>query len=134
MIVVIPQSDPLCNSHEEPDWEWLPRVCPACGERAVIGHGRRSEQAHDERRSWIRIRRGLCKHCRATCTVLPAWSLPHTHYSVQTRQRSSERYYAGAPIEHAAPFLSDAIRIPDACTLRGWFQQRIASVLGWLKL
>ncbi len=123
MIVVIPQSDRPCNSGEEPDWDWLPRICPACGERAVIGHGRRRKQAHDQQHTWIRIRRGFCKHCETTCTVLPAWSLPYSHYSVQTRQRSSERYCAGAPIERAAPILLDADRIPDASTLQGWFRQ-----------
>src|SRR5207302_7020367 len=69
-----------------------------------------------------------------TCTVLPAWSLPYTHYSVQTRQRSSERCCAGVPIEQAAPVLFDAGRIPDVCTLRAWFQQRISGVCVWLKL
>jgi Domain of unknown function (DUF6431) len=110
MIVVIPQSDLLCNSNGEPDWEWLPRICPACGEQAIIGHGRRRKQAHAERHTWIRIRRGFCKHCKATCTLMPAWSLPYTHYSVQTRRRSSERYCAGAPIEHALKRLASAVR------------------------
>ena len=40
------------------------------GAAAVIGHGRRSRQAHDRDHEPIRIRRGLCNHCHRTVTVL----------------------------------------------------------------
>src|SRR5438552_19114024 len=117
MIVVIPRTDPLCNPGLEPEWEWLPRVCPACGEPAMLGHGRRRKQAHPERHPWIRIRRAICTRCGQTCTVLPAWSLPFTHFSLETRQHSGERYCAGMPLEDYAPILRVADRVPAASRL-----------------
>ena len=134
MIVVIPRTDPLCNpGFEEPDWEWLPRICPVCG-GIVVGHGRREKSAHDERRSSIRVRRGLCTGCGRTCTVLPAWSLPGTQYGLPTRQHSAEACCGGRPVEQAAPTLRDPDRTPDASTLRRWFQRRLGSLLCWLKV
>ena len=132
VIVVIPRTWPLRKGEapEPEDPEWLPRVCPACSRRSVIGHGRRSKQAHDSRHRRIQYRRGRCQHCGQTVTVLPAWSLPHTHYSLAARQQAVERYAAeGATLETAAPLLRDADRVADASTLRRWFQRRLAS--GW---
>jgi hypothetical protein len=132
MIVVIPRTWPLRKGEapEPEDSEWLPRTCPACSVRAVIGHGRRSKQAHDSHHSRIRYRRGLCQHCGKTVTVLPAWSLPYAHYSLAARQEAVEGYAEdGATLETAAPLLRDADRVADASTLRRWFQRRLAS---WL--
>jgi hypothetical protein len=56
--------------------ELLPRRCPFCSERTIIGHGQRLKQAHDQRHQKIWIRRGLCRPCRKTFTVLPDWSPP----------------------------------------------------------
>jgi hypothetical protein len=96
--------------------------------RAVIGHGRRSKQAHDSRHTRIRYRRGLCQRCGKTVTVLPAWSLPYTHYSLAARQEAVERYAEeGSTWEAAAPSLRDADRVANAATLRRWFQRRLAS-------
>jgi hypothetical protein len=133
MILFIPRTGSMGNGgFEEPDWEWLPRICPVCS-GDIVGHGRREKLAHDEWHTSIRIRRGRCNGCGLTCTVLPAWSLPRTQYSLYTRQKSSERYENGLPLEQAAPPLRDPDRTPDASTLRRWFERRLGSLLCWLK-
>lgn len=134
MLVVIPQTDPESNPNVEPDWEWLPPLCPACGQGAVIGHGRRRKQAHGEERTSILVRRGISKCCGRTCTILPAWSLPGTQYSLETRRQSYACYSCGAALEQAAPTLADPDRSPDASTLRRWFTRRIASWYCWLRI
>jgi Domain of unknown function (DUF6431) len=133
MIVFIPQTWPPDNYSRSADFdteEWLPRICPACGQPGVIGHGRRSKQAHDENHTRIRVRRGRCVHCQKTFTVLPAWSLPSTHYSLRARQQSLTRVAAGACWEEASPPMRDADRIADPATLRRWCQRRLASLCG----
>ncbi|MGI8741945.1 MAG: DUF6431 domain-containing protein [Bryobacteraceae bacterium] len=135
MIVVIPRTDPEATpSRTKSTGNGFHGHCPACREAAIIGHGRRWKQAHDERHDWIRVRRGFCKHCETTCTVLPAWSLPYSHYSVFTRQQSCEQFCDGAPLERTAPTLQDPDRIPDGSTLRRWFERRLESLLCWLYL
>lgn len=132
MIVVIPQTDPESNPEVEPDWEWLPPRCPSCGQGSVIGHGRRRKQAHGERRTWILVRRGISKCCARTCTILPAWSLPGTQYSLETRRQSSACYACGVALEEAAPVLADPDHSPDVRTLRRWFERRLSSLCWWL--
>jgi hypothetical protein len=128
MIVVIPRTDPQCNPDQEPDWEWLPRVCPACEQAAIVGHGRRWKQAHAPGCTRILIRRAICKLCQKTCTVLPAWSLPSTHYSVETRQQSWDRQREGESVMDAAPVLQDPDHSPDESTLRRWLRRRIEAL------
>ena len=130
MFVVIPQTDPASNPGAEPDWEWLPPICPLCG-GSIVGHGRRCKQAHGPTTQIIRYRRGACRRCAVTITVLPAWSLPHTHYQLQTRQQSGVRYLAGAALEQCAPPLQHADRSPDVRTLRRWFERRLMAVCWW---
>ena len=79
----------------------LPRLCPLCGERTIIGHGQRLKQAHDQRHQQIWIRRGRCRPCHKTFTVLPDWSPPSGHYSLHCRQQAWEllrqaRWHLGA--------------------------------------
>ena len=133
MIVFIPRTDPNSNPGEEPDWEWLPRRCPACGGH-VVGHGRRSKQSHGATTGSIRYRRGACCDCAVTVTVLPAWSLPYTHYRLETRQHSCEQYVSGTALDSIAPALADADRSPDAATLRRWFRRRVQSLCCWLHI
>jgi hypothetical protein len=49
---------------------------------SIIGHGRRSKQAHDEDQDWISVRRGICRPCHKTFTFLPPFSPPYSHYSL----------------------------------------------------
>ena len=51
--------------------ELLPRLCPFCGERTIIGHGRRLKQAHDERHQQIWIRRGRVVPARRPLRCCP---------------------------------------------------------------
>ena len=81
----------------------LPRRCPVCGNRTIIGHGRRRKQAHDRRHDWIWIRRGLCRACRKTFTILPAWSPPYGHYSLHCRQQAWESLREAASWEDSVP-------------------------------
>ena len=133
MTVFIPQTDLEINPHGEPDWEWLPKLCPVCGQGRVIGHGRRRKQAHEPGRTWIVVRRSISKCCGRTCTILPAWSPPGTHYSLRTRQQSCMRYCGGERLEGAAPTLADPDRSPDATTLRRWFERRLSSLCCWVR-
>ena len=133
MIVVIPWTWPFGKggtTAESRDLEWLPRSCPRCT-APVIGHGRRNKQAHDEDRSGIRVRRGICKGCGKTITVLPAWSLPYTRYSLYARQQAVNRWSAGARLEVAAPVVQDPDRVAEPSTVRRWIQRRLAGLWRW---
>jgi hypothetical protein len=73
----------------------LPRLCPLCQDKTIIGHGRRLRQAHDDRHDRIWVRRGICRPCRKTFTVLPNWlafgtfqrALPATGLRADGRRR-----------------------------------------------
>jgi hypothetical protein len=135
MFAVIPQTWPFCNRGAVPDstadLEWLPRSCPACG-GSVIGHGRRDRQAHDEHHSRIQVRRGICKRCGKTITVLPAWLLSYTHYTLYARRQAVNRWLDGARGEETAPIVEDPDRIADPATLRRWAARRWQGLCAWL--
>lgn len=74
------------------------------------------------------MRRGRCQHCRKTLTVLPAWALPKTHYSLAARAQAVERYVPEQmPLEQCAPDTPGMTRVADAATLRRWFLRRLTS-------
>ena len=99
----------------------LPRRCPLCGNRTIIGHGRRLKQAHDERHAQIWIRRGLCRPCQKTFTVLPDWSPPSGIYSLHCRQQAWELLrQSDSSWERSIPDVADASRSPDPSTVRRW--------------
>ena len=106
VIVFIPRSGADWKPGQA-DSEWLPRQCPACRQMAVIGHGRRRRPAHDGVHDWILVRRGLCKVCGGTLTVLPAWCVPGAPYSLLARQQAIEQLAQGCPAEQAAPHCRD---------------------------
>jgi hypothetical protein len=108
----------------------LPRWCPVCGKRTIVGHGQRRKQAHDSQRDWIRIRRGRCRPCRKTFTILPLWSPPYCHYSIDCRQQAWDEVCANIDIgwEQAAPHCKDPTRLPDPGTLRKWACGRLVSL------
>ena len=99
----------------------VPRVCPLCGRQTIIGHGRRLKQAHDQRHEQIWVRRGLCRPCHKTFTVLPDWSPPSGHYSLHCRQEAWEllRQVDGT-WERSVPDVADESRSPDPSTVRRW--------------
>ena len=99
----------------------LPRTCPLCGGRTIIGHGRRVKQAHDQYHQRIGIRRGLCRPCRKTFTVLPDWSPPSGHYSLHCRQQAWELLrQPDSTWERCIPDVADAARSPEPSTVRAW--------------
>ena len=107
----------------------LPRCCPNCGNRTIVGHGQRRKQAHDRQRDWIWIRRGRCAPCRKTFTILPTWSPPYCHYSIDCRQQAWDEVCAnGAGWEQAAPHCKDPLRLPDAGTVHQWACRRLVSL------
>jgi hypothetical protein len=119
---------PLSPGHCKPEFDWaacveeLIRWCPLCLIDAIIGHGWRRKQAHDDGHNWIKYRRGFCKLCKRTFTFLPAFSLPYTHYSLVARSQAlRRRFREHCSWESAAPPLKDPNRIPDPSTLRRWF-------------
>jgi hypothetical protein len=59
-----------------------------CLRHSIVGHGRRSKQAHDPDHDWIGVRGGRCKPCHQTFTFLPPFSLPYTHYSLIARSQA----------------------------------------------
>jgi Domain of unknown function (DUF6431) len=127
VIVFIPCSGVGCKPGEY-DAEWLPRQCPVCEWLAVIGHGRRWRQAHDDCHDLIRVRRGLCKHCDLTLTVLPAWCVPGALYNLPARREALGRLAEGETLEESAPVCHDPDRIADPATIRRWFWRRMASL------
>ena len=124
MIVFIPFSGEECKLPSE----WLPRQCPSCLQFAVIGHGRRWRQAHDSTQSRILVRRGICKLCHRTLTVLPSCCVPHAHYSLVARQQAIRLLADGCPVEQASPQCLDSDRLPDSSTIRRWSWLRLASL------
>jgi hypothetical protein len=132
MIVFIPRSAAGCNPVQE-ESEWLPRQCPACAEIAVIGHGRRRRPAHDGSHEWIRVRRGICKVCGGTITVLPGWCVPGAPYSLLARQQALAAMAQGCPAEQAVPHCRDPDRLADSSTIRRWFWRRVESLRLWLE-
>lgn len=112
----------------------LPRLCPFCQGRTIIGHGQRIRLAHDDRHEHIRVRRGRCLPCRKTFTILPDWLAPFGHYSLRCRQQTCERIAAGVAVEQAAPDCLDVTRSPDATTVRRWAQRRAVSIWRWFRV
>jgi hypothetical protein len=128
VIVFIPCSGTGCKP-DEYDAEWLPRDCPRCsGIAIVIGHGRRWRQAHDDRHDRIQVRRGICKHCDLTLTVLPVWCVPGAPYNLPARREALGRLAEGRTLEESAPVCLDPDRIADPSTVRRWFWRRRASL------
>ncbi len=126
MIVLIPRSEAGCKPGEF-DPEWLPRRCPGCGETAVIGHGRRWRQAHDRLHDAARIRRGLCKGCWRTITVLSRACIPRAVYNLPARIDALTRVADGAGLEQAAPECRHPDRVAAASTIARWCERRIES-------
>jgi hypothetical protein len=111
----------------------LPRRCPVCGDDTIIGHGRRLRQCHDARRQAFWVRRGICRPCKKTFTILPDWLTPSTHYSLHCRQQACERIASGDSVEQAVPHCKDPARLPDPSTVRRWARCRLLSVWCWAK-
>jgi len=119
----------------------LPRRCAVCGNQTIIVHGVRRKQAHVARNSWIWIRRGRCRPCRKTFTILPAWSPPYGHYSLQCRQQAWESLHEARSWEESVPNIKEPDRLPDPSTVRRWAGQlfclgvllasRIWQMAGW---
>jgi len=102
-------------------------MCRFCGKRTIIGHGRRLKQAHDEWHAQIWIRRGLCRPCKKTFTVLPDWSPPSATYSLHCRQKAWELLrQSDSNWEGSVPDVADASRSPDPSTVRRWAGRLLA--------
>src|SRR5207248_3222432 len=79
------------------------------------------KQAHDQRHQQIWIRRGRCRPCQKTFTVLPDWSPPSGHYSLYCRQQAWELLrQANGNWERSVPDVADPSRSPDPSTVRRW--------------
>jgi hypothetical protein len=112
----------------------MPRRCPLCKQASIIGHGKRRKQAHDQQQDWIWVRRGLCRLCGKTFTILPSWSPPYGHYSLHCRLQAWEAICAGSDWDQAAPHCKDPTRSPDPTTLRRWAWRRLLSLGQSLKV
>jgi len=110
----------------------LPRLCPICRDHTIIGHGRRSRPAHDDRRQRIWVRRGICHPCRKTFTVLPEWLAPSAPFTLRCRQQACEHLAAGDSVEQAVPHCKDPSRSPDPSSRRRWARRRLLSVCCWV--
>jgi uncharacterized protein DUF6431 len=110
------------------DLQQIPRWCPLCCEKTIIGHGRRRRQAHDQHHDWIWVRRGRCRPCGKTFTILPSWSSPHGHYSFHCRQQAWELMCQHGSWEQSAPHTKDPARLPDPSTLRRWACRGLVSL------
>ena len=127
VIVVIP-----CSGDErkpgEADNIRLPRQCPGCQALAVVGHGWRRRLAQDQTHSWIRVRRGFCKACRHTVTILPAECIPGSHYSFPYRRQTLEHVAAHVTAARAAPDCLELDCVADESTVRRWWKRRLESL------
>ena len=104
-----------------------------CQDATIIGHGRRLRNAHDDRHERIWIRRGICRPCNKTFTILPDWLVPFGHYSLHCRQQACDRIASGDSAEQATPCCKDLARLPDSTTVLRWARRRAFSVWCWLK-
>jgi len=114
----------------------IPRQCPLCLRHSIVGHGRRSKQAHDQDHDWISVRRGRCQPCHQTFTFLPPFSLPYTDYSLIARSQAlRRRFVEGCSMQEAAPVVKDPHRVADPSTLRRWFRRLDSSQppFSWLR-
>jgi hypothetical protein len=69
-------------------------------------------------------RRGLCRRCQKTFTVLPDWSPPSGQYSFHCRQQGWELLrQADGNWERSIPDIADASRSPDPSTVRRWAER-----------
>jgi hypothetical protein len=79
------------------DWpEQTGRVCSACGQRALVGHGRRKRTVHCGQklgRRWpvclvlvFQVQRVRCTRCGKTHTLLPAFLAPYQRHPNTVRQ------------------------------------------------
>jgi hypothetical protein len=112
----------------------LPRRCPICRGDTIIGHGCRLRQAHDDQHEHIWARRGICRPCRKTFTILPDWLAPSGHFSLRCRQQACGRIAAGDSAEQAAPHCKDPTRLPDPSTVSRWAHRRLLSTWCWMNL
>jgi hypothetical protein len=121
LFVLLPETESKADPGvTEIPLELLPRLCPLCGERTIIGHGQRLKQAHDQRHQQIWIRRGRCRPCQKTFTVLPDWSPPSGHYTLRCRQQAYELLRQRSNWERSVPDVADLSRSPDSSTVRRW--------------
>jgi hypothetical protein len=111
----------------------LPRRCPVCHDDTIIGHGRRLRQCHDDQHRIFWVRRGICRPCKTTFTILPDWLAPSGHFSLHCRQHACERIGAGDSAEQAVPHCKDPTRLPDPLTVRRWARRRLLSIWCWVK-
>ena len=95
---------------------------------SVIGNGRRLRSAYDRDHDKILVRRGRCRLCGRSVTVLPACCVPGASYSLIARQESLRQIADGMSLEQAAPDCLDPNRIADPSTLRRWCWRRMASL------
>jgi hypothetical protein len=77
---------------------------------------------------WILLRRGKCKVCGGTLTVLPAGCVPFAPYTLLAWQQALDQLAQGCPFERAAPHCRDPDRLADTSTIRRWFWRRIESL------
>ena len=112
----------------------LPRRCPLCHNETIIGHGRRLRQCHDDLHERVWVRRGICRPCKKTFTVLPDWLAPSSHYSLRCRQQACEHLADGDTAECAAPQCKDLARLPDPSTVNRWARRRLFSLWCWIKI
>jgi hypothetical protein len=62
-------------------------------------------------------------------SVLAAWAMPYTHYTLTARAEAVQRYVTEAiPLEQAAPVVQGGDRVADPGTLRRWFRRRLQSL------
>ena len=95
---------------------------------AVNGNGRRKRYLHDRDHDRIRVRRGRCRRCNGSITVLPPGCIPSARYGLLARQQAIQRIADGMAVEQAAPDCLDPNRIADPSTLRRWCWRRIESL------
>jgi hypothetical protein len=88
-------------------------------------------QAHDAIHDRIRVRRGICKRCGRTVTVLPGWCVPGARYTLTARQTAMTGVARGDSAQQAAPHCRDPNQVADASTVRRWFWRWIESVHFW---
>ena len=82
------------------------RLCPHCGQRALVGHGRRKRTVHcgvEHGKRWpvckvlaFEVQRVRCLRCGRTHTLLPAFVARYQRHPNRVRQEAVRMREAGA--------------------------------------
>jgi len=106
------------------------RICPSCGEGALVGHGQRQRSVHTGTAkgqpgpvcavAWLWVQRVRCTVCGKTHTLLPAFLAPYQRHSSRMRGDACAEREAG--LSWQAVLVALGLPMLSTTSLRRWVQ------------